>query len=184
MNKLNIQLACEQLKQGKLIAYPTEAVWGLGCDPNNSGAVGQLLRLKGRPLEKGLILVAANLGQLGALCDSLSSQQLATLESSWPGPTSWLIPDPQNFIPPWIKGDNQSVAVRVSAHIVVQALCVAFGGPIVSTSANVAGKPAIRSRSNLERQFAGKLGCIVSGKLGNESNPSTIKDLVSGEVIR
>lgn len=184
MDELKFQLACEILRQGKLIAYPTEAVWGIGCDPFNQAAVQQILQLKKREIGKGLILVAANIDQLGGLLDSLSEQQIATLDASWPGPVTWLIPDPQNVIPAWIKGDNQSVAIRVSAHPVVRELCLEFGGAIVSTSANTAGQPEIRSRLILEQQFAGSIDYIVSGELGAQSQTSEIRDLVSGEVIR
>ena len=184
MGERKFQPACEILRQGKIIAYPTEAVWGIGCDPFNQAAVQQILQLKKREIGKGLILVAANIEQLGGLLASLSSQQLATLEASWPGPVTWLIPDPQKLIPAWIKGDNQSVAIRVSAHPVVRKLCLEFGGPLVSTSANTAGQPEIRSRLILEQQFAGNIDYIVSGELGTQSQTSEIRDLVSGEVIR
>ena len=184
MSELKIQLACESLIQGEVIAYPTEAVWGLGCDPANKSAVEKILRLKNREISKGLILVAANIEQLDALLEQLSEAQIATLRASWPGPITWLIPDPQNKMPAWIKGDHQSVAIRVSAHPIVRELCEEFGVPIVSTSANTSGKPEIRSRLILEQQFPSSIDYIVSGDLGTEAQASEIKDLVSGEVIR
>ncbi|MCH7815895.1 MAG: Sua5/YciO/YrdC/YwlC family protein [Proteobacteria bacterium] len=184
MNQLNLQLACEKLNAGKVIAYPTEAVWGLGCDPNNSAAVTRLLRLKKRPPAKGLILVAATIEQLGSLLNSLDEQQLAQLASTWPGPITWLIPDPDNIIPNWIKGSHRSVAIRVSDHPLVQQLCTEFGGPIVSTSANRDGQPEIRSRVILEQQFALSIDYIVPGELGSGTKTSEIRDLLSGEVIR
>lgn len=184
MSELKFQLACEILRQGKVIAYPTEAVWGLGCDPQNRSAVERILRLKNREVEKGLILVAANMEQLEPLLDALSEQQLAVLQASWPGHVTWLIPDPANVIPSWIKGDNETVAIRVSAHAVTQKLCLKFGGPLVSTSANSAGQPEIRSKLILEQQFAGSIDYIVSGELGSASHASEIRDLVSGKLIR
>lgn len=184
MSELKFQLACEILKQGKIIAYPTEAVWGLGCDPHNRAAVERILQLKNREIEKGLILLAANMEQLGPLLDSLNEQQLAALESSWPGHITWLIPDPANVIPSWIKGNNKTVAIRVSAHAVAQQLCLEFGGPLVSTSANRAGQEEIRSRLILEQQFAGSIDYIVSGELGTAPHASEIRDLVSGKLIR
>jgi tRNA A37 threonylcarbamoyladenosine synthetase subunit TsaC/SUA5/YrdC len=88
------------------------------------------------------------------------------------------------LIPKWIKGDHQSVAIRVSGHPIVQELCSAFGGPIVSTSANEAGEEEIRSRLILEDKFADKIAGIVDGDLGQSKKPSEIRDLVSGRVIR
>lgn len=184
MDRQILQQACETLVAGGLIAYPTEAVWGLGCDPQNYSAVKRILALKGRSQDKGLILVAAGVIQLGKLLDGLNAQQRARIEASWPGPTTWLIPDPANLFPHWIKGKHPSVAIRVSAHPVVHALCEQFEKPIVSTSANAAGKTAIRGRSELEAQFGGSIDYVVSGNLGAAKQPSEIRDVLSGSLIR
>ncbi len=184
MDKLNLQLACQHLEKGNVIAYPTEAVWGLGCDPNNEEAVDKVLRLKDRPKKKGLILVGANTGQFASLLQGLSSSQRETLNSSWPGHTTWLIPDPDRLVPAWIKGSHQSVAVRVSAHPLVQELCSQFGAPIVSTSANKAGEAEIRSRLILAEKFADSIDYIIPGELGQADKPSEMRDLISGSVIR
>lgn len=182
--KLNIQRACQSLKQGNVIAYPTEAVWGLGCDPQNEAAVGKILRLKNRPVHKGLILVSGSIAQFEPLLNKLSREQRDKLITSWPGHITWLVPDSDNLIPEWIKGDHQSVAIRVSGHTIVQELCSKFGGPIVSTSANEAGKEEIKSRFILEDKFADKIAGIVDGDLGKSAKPSEIRDLLSGRVIR
>jgi len=170
--------------QGGVIAYPTEAVWGLGCDPENSAAIERILELKQRPVAKGLIVVAANLQQIQPLLDTLNVAQLEQLRETWPGPITWLIPDSQNLFSPWVKGQHTSVAVRVSAHPVVQQLCTEFGKPIISTSANLAGQAEIRDRSELELVFAGIIDCVVPGELGAASTVSEIRDLVSGAVMR
>ncbi len=135
-------------------------------------------------MEKGLLLVAANIDQLKPLISSLDESRLALLESSWPGPTTWLGPDPDNLCPSWIKGKHKSVAIRVSAHPVVCELCEMFGRPIVSTSANRAGSAEIRSRSVLENQFGHSIDYIVAGDLGSESKTSEIRDLVTGKTVR
>ncbi len=184
MTKLNIQVACQNLKQGNIIAYPTEAVWGIGCDPYNEVAVGKILSLKNRPVHKGLILIGASIDQFEPLLRCLSSEHRDTLSSSWPGHITWLIPDTEQLIPEWIKGSHESVAIRVSAHPVVQELCTAFAGPIVSTSANEAGEEEIRSRLILEEKFADKIACIVDGDLGQAAKPSEMRDLISGHTIR
>lgn len=184
MTKLNIQLACQALKQGNIIAYPTEAVWGLGCDPYNEAAVNKILRLKDRPVHKGLILIGGNIEQFEQLLRGISLEQRDTLSASWPGHITWLVPDPDQLIPQWIKGSHQSVAIRVSGHPVVQELCSSFAGPLVSTSANEAGEEEIRSRLILEDKFADKLACIVDGDLGQAAKPSEMRELFSGKVIR
>lgn len=184
MDSLDINLAVRCLQEGGVIGYPTEAVWGLGCDPADQQAVLRLLSIKNRSVDKGLILIAASMTQIDPLLRKLPTALRARLESSWPGPHTWLIPDPENLVPPWIKGCHQSVAVRVSDHPVVRQLCMGFGGPLVSTSANAAGKPEIRSRLRLRLLLGAKLDRVVKGNLGNSARPSTITDLLSGTIIR
>lgn len=174
----------KRLREGELIAYPTEAVWGIGCDPFNREAVLRLLRLKQRPVDKGLLLVAAGMEQIGKLLAQLSADQVARLRETWPGHITWLVPDPAGQYPEWIRGEHPAVAIRVSDHPVVRELCTAFGGPIVSTSANLAGEPEFRSVEEVRRQFGADIGCMVEGELGGHDSPSEIRDLVTGERIR
>ena len=184
MTMLNNELAYQNLKQGNIIAYPTEAVWGLGCDPHSEPAVSEILRLKNRPVHKGLILVSGSIDQSEPLLSKLSREHRDTLSASCPGHVTWLVPDTDRLIPGWVKGGHQSVAIRVSAHLAVQELCFAFGGPLVSTSANEAGEEEIRSRLILEDKFADKIAGIVDGYLGQAAKPSEMRDLLSGRVIR
>jgi L-threonylcarbamoyladenylate synthase len=172
------------LLDGKVIAYPTEAVWGLGCDPDNEAACLRLLQIKQRPVSKGLILIAANMEQLGPLLTELSSDQRQQLKSTWPGPVTWLIPDYGDQIPPWIKGDHSSVAVRVTAHPLAAALCLACGGPLVSSSANKAGKPPARSSLQVIKHLGSEIDGLVHGPLGSQNKPSRIVDLLTGKILR
>ncbi|RRJ82577.1 L-threonylcarbamoyladenylate synthase [Aestuariirhabdus litorea] len=176
--------AVAALQAGEVIAYPTEGVWGFGCDPWNPQAVGRVLRLKQRPWQKGLILVACSCEQIEPLLRSLTREQRAQLESSWPGPNTWVIEDPEQWVPAWVRGEHSSVAVRVSAHPVVAALCEAFGGPLVSTSANRAGCPPMRYDWQVRYQFADQLGAVVPGPLGGQRGPSRIRELISGRELR
>lgn len=177
-----VQQATRVIRAGGVIAYPTEAVWGLGCDPWDEDAVYRLLELKMRPVEKGLILVAAHIDQFEFLLDDLPERWLDRLAGSWPGPNTWLVPH-RDRLPEWITGQHDSVALRVSGHPLVAHLC-ALAGPLVSTSANPAGRPAARSRLRVEQYFPGQLDAVLNGPLGGRRNPSTIRDVRSGEVIR
>ncbi len=178
-----ISHAVAALSAGGVVACPTEAVWGLSCDPFNEYAVMRILELKSRPVDKGLILVAADLEQLGWLLRGLEKSQLSRLELSWPGATTWLVPH-HGRVPSWVCGEFDTVAVRVSAHPIVAALCRAFGGPLVSTSANPAGALPAREQFQLRRYFGDALDDIVPGVLGGNMRPSTIKDLETDRVIR
>lgn len=177
-----IKHIAQKIRRGAVIAYPTEAVWGLGCDPFNATAVARLLALKDRPQHKGLILVAATIEQFAWLLEGLNTQQMEQLAASWPGPHTWLVPH-NNRVPEWISGAHDSVAIRVSAHPLVAQLC-ALTGPLVSTSANPSGVLPAKSRLRIEQYFHGQLDAVLNGELGQSSSPSTIRDLRTGQVLR
>nr|WP_298164520.1 Sua5/YciO/YrdC/YwlC family protein [uncultured Pseudomonas sp.] len=181
-SKWQVQQAARVVHAGGVIAYPTEAVWGLGCDPWDELAVARLLALKERPMEKGLILVADDIRQFDFLLEDLPEIWQDRLAGSWPGPNTWLVPH-QDRLPQWITGKHGSVALRVSDHPVVRALC-ALTGPLVSTSVNPAGRPAARSRLRVEQYFPRQLDKVLGGALGGRKNPSLIRDLITGDVIR
>ena len=184
MLEQKLRTAVEVLHAGGVIAYPTEAVWGLGCDPFDPLAVEKILQLKQRPVEKGLIVVAGDIAQVAPLIDPLSAAEKQLLNDSWPGPTTWLLPDPDQCFPAWIRGTFSSVAVRVSAHPLVKRLCLAYGAPLVSTSANPASLPPARSRQRVMSWFGRHLDYVVPGRLGGNAKPSVIRDLRSGSTIR
>lgn len=181
--------AAALLRQGAIIAYPTEAVWGLGADPGNGDACRRLLQIKGRPMEKGMILVASSMAQFSSLLAPLTEQQRAQLTSGWAsqatqGPLTFLVPDLLDQVPAWVKGKHPTVALRVSDHFAVKALCEAFDGPVVSTSANRAGQVPARSRQQVEHALADCIDYIMPGPLGGASQPSRIVDLLTGQEIR
>lgn len=178
-----IEKAALILRQGGIIAYPTEAVWGLGCDPENQVAVEKLLALKQRPMAKGLILVAANIDQLAPFLGHLTKEQYQRLESNWPGFTTFIVPASKH-VPVWIKGNFDSVALRVSAHPLVCELCQAFAGPLVSTSANLAGQLPAQSVDQVMEYFSSALDFVLPGDLGGVEKPSPIIDINSGQVLR
>ncbi len=171
-----------QLHHGEVIAYPTEAVYGLGCDPLNKEAVYHLLELKSRPIEKGLILIATDFEQISPFIQQLSSPVLDKLMESWPGPVTWLLPA-SKWVPYWLRGNHQSIAVRVTAHPAVRDICFAFGGPIVSTSANPAMKRPAMNRSSIKHYFGTKLA-IAPGQLGGLEGATPIIDVLTDKVVR
>lgn len=177
-----IQQAAYALAAGEVVAYPTEAVWGLGCDPFDEVAIQKVLTLKKRAVRKGVILVAASLDQVGFLLDDLPASARGKLEASWPGPYTWLIPH-QGRVPAMVHGAFDTVAVRVSAHPVVQSLCKKFGGPIVSTSANPQAMQPAKSQWRARCYFQNNV-YYCPGSIGQAKAPSTIKHLITGEVIR
>ena len=182
---LTIAAAARVLHRGGVIAYPTEAVCGLGCDPFNETAVLRLLALKQRALDKGLILIAGALDQFDGLLDwdALPDARNAAVLASWPGPHTWIVPV-RDGVPRWITGAHDGVAVRVSAHPVVVALCAAFAGPLVSTSANPAGMAPPRTLDALDPRLRAQLDAVVAGDVGDLAQPTSIRDARSGRVLR
>lgn len=175
--------AVEALRRGGLIAYPTEAVFGLGCDPRNESAVRRLLALKRRDPGKGLILVAATLEQLEPWLLPLAEPLRGQVLASWPGPVTWLLPAaPQ--VPGWLRGEHDTLAVRVSAHPVIRDLCLALDAPIISTSANLTGQMPARDIQTVAARFADRLDYLLDGALGGLAHPSEIRDGRSGAIVR
>lgn len=179
---LDIAAASRIILDGGVVAVPTEAVYGLSCDPWNEAAVTRLLELKQRERDKGLILVAGGLYQLSSLVEALDPQQQQQLIDTWPGPVTWLLPVAAK-VPDWISGGHASVAVRVTAHPEMAELCRVTGKPLVSTSANRSGEAPARSKEEVAAAFPALDG-MVAGELGGASSPSEIRDLLSGEIIR
>ena len=187
-DSISLRRATTVIQSGGVIAYPTETVWGFGCDPDNQRAVEQLLALKQRPVEKGLILVAASAEQfapyLQGLDDALVSKFAQLTSKPASKPTTWLVPH-NGRAKDWIRGDFQSVALRVSTSALVIELCNSLGGPVVSTSANISGEPTCESPAQLQRFLNGVgLDFILPGRLKPNAKPSEIRDLISGKVIR
>ncbi len=178
-----IYQASQILHNKGVIAYPTETVWGLGCNPNEEAALLRLLALKKRNAQKGLILVASEIKQFDFLLKDLPPKQRDLLAASWPGPVTWLVPH-NNLVHPLVHGRFPTVAIRVSSHKMVQALCNQFGGPIVSTSANEAGATTVQNAIQAQKFLGPELDFILSGPLGATKTPSRIIDLQSGRVIR
>lgn len=180
----SVQSVCdarELLKIGKILAYPTEAVFGLGCDPFNQEAVERLIALKQRPESKGFIVLISNWLQLRSLIGSVSDAQLKKVRATWPGPVTWIFPkSPQ--LPNWLTGEHDGIAIRMSAHPVARSLCLEM--PIVSTSANMSGQSPAKSRIDLQLQFPHGIDAVVAGELGDSLSPTSIFDVVTNQQIR
>ena len=183
--KSNFELALYALKNGKVIAYPTESVFGLGCDPDDVVAIQNLLKIKQRSEDKGLILVASNYQQLLPYIDEsqLSEERLTEINSSWPDVVTWIMPA-SDITSPWVRGEFSSVAVRVTQHKELKALCAAFGKPIISTSANLSGLFPCLTDKEVAEQMGDKLDVILLGKTGGRTKPSEIRDAQTLQILR
>lgn len=182
ISRYRLRLSAIHLRQGGILAYPTEAVFGLGCDPFNATAVEEVLSLKGRSAAKGFILIAADFTQIEPFLD-IPQDMLEKLLATWPGPVTWIVPARQN-IPKWLRGKHDTLAVRVTAHPVASALCKAFGGAIVSTSANPSGMAPARTRMKARKYFKGAGLHFMPGQVGGQDKPTAIFDAKTGARLR
>lgn len=178
-----IRRAAQVLRGGGIVAYPTEAVFGLGCDPFNREAVDRLLKLKRRSPRHGLIVIAANETQLADFLGPISRPQEERMLNGWPGPQTWIAPASPGC-PLWLTGEHDGIAVRVSAHPVVRALCEKAEMAIVSTSANRSGHPPARSALGCRMRFGAELDLVVGGRTGGSTRPTPIRDVVTNRVVR
>ena len=178
-----VRRAARVLRAGGVIAYPTEAVYGLGCDPFDASAVLRVLALKRRAPDRGLIVIAADADALRPLLLPQPEEVMAAVLASWPGASTWLLPAAPG-VPAWITGGSECVAVRVTAHPLAARLARAFGGPLVSTSANRSGRSAARTALKARRAFGAGVDYYLSGATGGAARPSTIRDARDGRIVR
>ena len=183
VSRIHLEEAARSLRRGGLIAYPTEAVYGLGCLPWERRAVERLLDAKRRSWRKGLSLIAASLEQLERLVEFPTGALAEELRLSWPGPVTWVL-NARPGIPFWLTGGRDTLAVRVTGHALSRRLCEAAASPLISTSANRSGRPPLRHPLHVRREFGALVDHVLTGELGGLANPTTIRDGRTGAVLR
>lgn len=179
----HLRQAARAINAGGIIAYPTEAIYGLGCHPLNPEAVFKLLRLKQRSVTKGLILIADCVESLQPFVDTLSEPAMSPVLESWPGAATWLIPA-RPGVPYWLTGEHTTLAVRVTAHPIAAALCRVAGTPLVSTSANISSHTPARTPLEVRLRCENGIDLILHGETGGLKKPTPIRDALSGRVVR
>ncbi|HEX5047393.1 MAG TPA: L-threonylcarbamoyladenylate synthase [Gammaproteobacteria bacterium] len=180
---LHIARAARIVQRGGVIAYPTEAVFGLGCLPQDRAAVERVLAIKRRSWRKGLLLIGADLEQIEQFAVLPPEPTRSEVLASWPGPVTWVL-RARPAAPRWLTGGRDSVAVRVTDHALAGELCRKVGQAIVSTSANLSRRPPFRRLLPLRRGLGGAVDYVLSGALGGLATPTTIRDAHSGAVVR
>ncbi|OGG51523.1 MAG: threonylcarbamoyl-AMP synthase [Candidatus Handelsmanbacteria bacterium RIFCSPLOWO2_12_FULL_64_10] len=173
-----LRAAAEAIRDGGVIAYPTETVYGLGVDPLQEGGVRRVFGLKGREAEKALILLIRGGQDLAVVASGVTEAARRLMEAFWPGPLTLALKASPG-LPEALLGGGETVAVRVSSHPVARALTDLVGGPITSTSANRSGQPPARSALEVGAIFGEEIDLIVDGGPSAEDRPSTVVD-VSG----
>ena len=183
MRSDHLRIAARVIKQGGIVAYATESCFGLGCDPRNIRSVQKIVRMKKRAPDKGLILIADHFSRFGRYLDHIPEKYQEEVFASWPGPYTWLIPA-KTDVSFWLRGQFETIAVRVTAHRQARRLCQMLGSALVSTSANKAGRPSLKTSQSVIREFGSEIDYVLPGLIGKDATPSTIRDSRNGNLIR
>ncbi|MCP4471681.1 MAG: L-threonylcarbamoyladenylate synthase [Gammaproteobacteria bacterium] len=170
------------ISAGAVIGYPTDTVWGLGCDPLNLASIARILQIKNRRPDKGLILLSSRLEYCSPYID-IDGAQRESLLSPCARPTTWLV-SASKQCPWWICGIHSTAAIRICDHPLLQVICDQLKAPLVSTSANRADRATVRNALQLRRHFGGEVDCIVTGFSAGSGKPSKIKSLAGGTILR
>ena len=182
MQTIDSYTASNLLHDGEIIIYPTESIYGIGCDPWNESSVNKIYEIKNRPSNKPMIIVGSDIAHLEKLVDVRSLNR--SVIDSWPGHSTWLIPSNKSC-PPWLKDAiTAKVAIRISEHETVKKLCIDFGKPLISTSANLSEVLPSKDKAEIEKIFSSSIEYIVEGSLGGSESPSIIRDMLTGEIVR
>lgn len=179
----SVQEGLAPVQNGGVIAYPTEAVFGLGCDPKNEQAVMRLLAIKQREAKQGVILIGSAFEQFADFIQPVAADMYEKIMARWPGPVTWLLPAAEDC-PYWLKGEHETIAVRVTAHELTRQLCDACQMALVSTSANRHGEPAARTAAEVEQSLGDEVDLIIDGPTSGNANPSEIWDARTNKRLR
>ena len=176
-----LQQAVEALHGGGVVLHATEGVWGFACDPMQPSAVQKIFAIKGRQQDKGLILIGADAEIFAAQLAAVDAEHAAQVRASWPGHHTWILPD--STYPADVTGGRGTIACRVPGHEQARQLCAAFGGALVSTSANRSGQPPVMDFHSAQAAFAELVDFVLPGEVGEAGRASVIHDL-SGAIVR
>ena len=171
------------LRAGGIVAYPTESVYGIGCDPWDREGVARVFAVKRRPVRKRCIVIAADPSQLEHLVDVRAHRFSRFASRYWPGPVTLVAPA-RDGVPAWLVDADGTVATRVTNHPVAGGLCASFRGPLISTSANRAGRPPARDALRVRAAFGTEIDLYVAGHVGGLDTPTRIIDIRDGRMVR
>lgn len=177
-----IDRAVEFLRNGDVIAYPTETIYGLGADVLNRKAIKKIYDLKARDYGLPISILVADVAMLREYVKEVPEQALALMRRFWPGALTILFPASEKM-PKDLITNTGRVGIRISSHPVAAALVKTFGKPITTTSANLSGFPPSLSVKHIQKYFGEKIPCLVDGGDCEPSRGSTVVD-VGEETMR
>jgi len=176
MKLLDVSTAIQILKQGGVIAYPTETFYGLGCDATDPKAVQKLFDLKGRDSNVPIPILIGEFSQLPLYVQEIPETAKKLIQKFWPGPLT-LIFKAKEVFPDELLAQTGKIAIRISSHPVAQELTKKFALPLTTTSANRSGEPGASNLAQVEKYFQNKIDGVLSVGELSASQGSTILDV-------
>ncbi len=174
--RCTVSAAARLVRQGKVIAFPTETAYGLAVDPLDRSALARLFAAKGRPPDKPVLVLVASETMLAGLVREIPAPYRPLMALAWPGPLTLVFPA-RPGLPSLLTGGTDTIGVRISSHPLAQQLVAAVGGPVTATSANRSGEEPARSAAEVEAQLAGRIHGLVDGGATAATGVSTIVGL-------
>lgn len=184
MSPWRLKQIARHLERGALIAYPTDTIWGFGCSPLSPRAVKQLQQLKQRAPNKGLILLSSELAYLKPYIDDITFNLYnSQLTAKTRKPTTWIVKSSE-YCPGWLTGYSGKVAIRLTQVPQVKLICQFTQSPLVSTSANISGRPPVRNSLQAHKHFRDSVDYIIEGFNTGSQHASEIRDLKTSKILR
>jgi L-threonylcarbamoyladenylate synthase len=176
-----IAYAAATLKNGGVVAIPTETLYGLAADPWNPSAVARVFAIKGRPADRALPLVAADIAQVRQWIGELDAVARRLAERFWPGPLTLVMRAPDGLAT-GVTAGGRTIGVRVPSHAVPRALCAAFERPMTATSANLSGESATDDPNRVAAQLSSGLDLLLDSGATAGGPASTIVDVTERDI--
>jgi len=173
----------DAIVKGKIIAYPTESVFGIGCDPENEQSINKIIEIKNRGKQKGLIIIADEVKKLSKFIHKDYLDLFIKKSDIESKPTTWIVPSSKHVLN-LVKGEDSSVALRITQHPIASRICKYSNKAIISTSANISSKTPAKNSNEILMQFGEEIDIIVDGRVGDSIKPTQIVDLITNKVIR
>lgn len=174
-----LQAAADIIRDGGLVAFPTETVYGIGADGTNPAAIRRIYEAKGRPESKPILVLVSDRRDLDRLVRCIPGRVQALMDACWPGPLTLVFPALES-VPRELLGQGTTIGVRHSGAAIAGALCRAVGGPVTAPSANRSGEPEPLTAEDVAAQLGDGVDLILDGGRSPSDRPSTVVDVSTG----
>jgi L-threonylcarbamoyladenylate synthase len=172
-----IEQAADLLKQGQVVAFPTDTLYGIAADPFNQAAIEKLFAVKNRPQEKGIPILLADLQDLDKVAQEVPPTAQSLINQYWPGALTLVVPKHPRL--PSIISSNEGVAVRIPDHEISRAFIRAAGGAVAATSANLSGERPAQNAAEAFEAMNGLIAAVLDGGPVQHGQGSTVLDCMS-----